>query len=211
MPGANTEQSFQTSWQQTASWAQGQGIKYNQYYPIYQQDSQRLISGQQPMSTAERERAIVAAANPQQAQQKTPSTSSNPFNIIGNTITDLRNIFTGIGDIAIHPLHNGLVDSLYNTFDLMTGAHKLHGGIAQDLGQLLTGTVLSWVPGAADLGTIVSADNTIDPLKLMTDPKGLEAEAQHPVSSLLDVLPIANKLAEVFRVASTVERGRRLG
>ena len=203
MPGQSADQKFQTSWQQTAAWAQGQGIKYNQYYPIYQQDSQRVLEHgvQGAMSQAEREYAIQAAANPQQAAQKTPSTSANPFNIIGNTITDLRNIFTGIGDIAIHPLHNGLVDGLYNTFDLMTGAHKLHGGLAQDLGQLLTGTVLSWVPGAADIGQVLEAPSLT---------QGIEGLAEHPISSLLDVSAIGGKLA-ALKVAGDAGFAERVG
>ena len=82
--------------------------------------------------------------------------AANPTNIIGNSITDLRNIFTGLGDIAIHPLHNGLVDSLYNTFDLLDGSHKLVGNTeAEKIGDALTSTVLSWIPGASDLGQIL--------------------------------------------------------
>ena len=120
---------FQQNWQQTAAWAQSKGIKYNDYYPIYQQDSQRLLQygSNATMSVAERERAIQAAANPNQAFQSTPSTAANPWNIIHNTITDARNVFTGLGDIVIHPLHNGLVDSVKNTFDLIDGSHKPKG------------------------------------------------------------------------------------
>jgi hypothetical protein len=210
MPSTSEVQSFHTSWNETAAWAQSKGIKYNDYYPIYQQDSQRLLSGEQPMSTAERERAIQAAANPNALTQQTPSTAANPTNIIGNTFTDLRNIFTGIGDIAIHPLHNGLVDSLYNTFDLMTGAHHLTGDAAQKLGEALTGTVLSWVPGASDLGQDMQADNSLNPADLLFNPKGLGALADHPVSSILDVLPILNKAAGL-KVAADAGFAERVG
>ena len=196
MPSASETQSFQQSWQQTAAWAQSKGIKYNQYYPVYQLDSQRLLSGSNPMSTAERERSIQAAANPQQAFQTTPSTSASPWNIIHNTITDARNIFTGLGDIAIHPLHNGLVDSVKNTFDLIDGSHKLQGNsLAEKVANGLSSTVLSWVPGVADLGTLMQADNSLNPVDLLFNPKGLESEAEHPISSILDILPLANKLA----------------
>lgn len=202
MAGQTGSEQFESSWSQTASWAQQQGYKYNQYYPVYQQDSQRYLNGGHTMSTAEREVAIQAAADPGQATQKTPSTSSNPWNIIGNTINDARNLFTGIGDIAIHPLHNGLVDSLYNSFDLLTGAHHLAGSDeAQKIGDALTSTVLSWIPGAADLGQVIGAQNSLDPLKLLTSTKGLSLLAEHPISSLLDVLPIANK-AVGLKVAS---------
>src|SRR5260221_7479031 len=115
MPQKSVIDSFHNSWNSTAAWAQSKGIKYNDYLPIYQQDSQRLLSGGFPMSQAERERAVVAAADVSKPTQATPSTAPRPGNVIGNTITDLRNIFTGIGDIAIHPLHNGLVDSIKNS------------------------------------------------------------------------------------------------
>ena len=210
MPAQPEIDKFQQSWNQTAGWAQSKGAKYNDYYPIYQQDSQRFIAGHNVMSQAERERAILAAADPQKASQATPSTSSSPWNIIGNAITDARNIFTGIGDIAIHPLHNGLVDSLYNTFDLMTGAHHLQGDMSQKVSELLTGTVLSWVPGAADLGTLVQADKSVNPLELLFNPKGLEAEAKRPISTILDILPLANKAA-AMKVAGDAGFAERVG
>jgi hypothetical protein len=210
MPAQPEIDKFQQSWNQTAGWAQTKGAKYNDYYPIYQQDSQRFLAGHNVMSQAERERAILAAANPQKATQATPSTSSSPWNIIGNAITDARNIFTGIGDIAIHPLHNGLVDSLYNTFDLMTGAHHLTGDASQKVSELLTGTVLSWIPGAADLGTLVQADKSVNPLELLFNPKGLEAEAQRPFSTILDILPLANKAA-AMKVAGDAGFAERVG
>ena len=40
---------FQQNWQQTAAWAQSKGIKYNDYFPIYQQDTQRLLQYGTPM------------------------------------------------------------------------------------------------------------------------------------------------------------------
>ena len=178
MASQSTLETFRNSWNQTAAWAQSKGIKYNDYFPIYQQDTQRLLQYGTPMSTAERERAIVAAADPSKATQSTPSTASNPSNVIGNSITDLRNIFTGLGDIAIHPLNNGLTDSVKNTFDLIDGDHKLTGTTGDKLGQLLTGTVLSFLPGAADVGTILKA-GSLD--------AGLELLAEHPIGSLLDL------------------------
>ena len=199
MASRNQLQTFQTSWNQTSAWAQSKGISYNSYYPIYQMDSQRLLSYSKPMSQAERERAVLAAGNPNAAQQATPSTASSPFNIVGNTVTDLRNIFTGIGDIAIHPLHNGLIDSVKNTFDLMDGSHHLTGGseLAR-LGDLLTSTVASWIPGVADIGTVMKSGSLIG---------GVEQLMEHPVSSWLDVLPLS-KLAggAMLKDANLAER-----
>src|SRR5271166_6454418 len=181
MPSQSDLQSFQNSWNQTASWAQSKGVGYNKYYPIYQMDTQRLLAGENTMSTAERERAIQAVANPNQATQATPSTASNPWNIIGNTITDARDIFTGLGDIVAHPLHNGLVDSVKNTFDLIDGSHHLTGSTgAAQLGDALTSTVLSWIPGVQDAGSVLQADPSIkNPWEYMTSRKGLSALADH--------------------------------
>ena len=204
---------FQQNWQQTAAWAQSKGIKYNDYYPIYQQDSQRLLQygSNATMSVAERERAIQAAANPNQAFQSTPSTAANPWNIIHNTITDARNVFTGLGDIVIHPLHNGLVDSVKNTFDLIDGSHKLTGNtLSSKVADLLGSTVLSWIPGVADVGQLVQADQSLDPFTLISDPKGLESLAEHPISSVLDILPVLNKFA-ALKVAGDASFAARAG
>ena len=179
----NQLQSFQKNWNTTAAWAHSQGIKYDSYYPVYQMDSKRLIQYGTQMSQAERERAILAAGNPNGVQQATPSTAHSPFNIVGNTITDLRNIFTGVGDIVIHPLHNGLVDSVKNTFDLLDGSHHLTGGSAlADLGQVMTDTVASWIPGMMDVGTVLQAKNPV---------LGFESLMEHPVQSLLDLSPLS--------------------
>lgn len=193
---ANTTglQNFQSSWQQTATWAQQKGIKYNQYYPVYQQDTQRFLQygANGTMSQAERERAIVAASNVGKATQPTPSTAPNPSNIIGNFETDARNIFTGLTGIVAHPLHNGLVDSVKNTWDLVTGSHHLTGGTdAAKLGDLLTSTVASWLPGTMDLGNVLKADpNISNPWQYVTSKKGFDYLAEHPISSALDIAPL---------------------
>ena len=211
MPTKDNVQKFQQKWQKASSWAQSQGIKYNDYYPIYQKDSQSLLAGYgQGMSQAELERALIAAGNIKQRSQATPSTQLHASNVLGNTVTDLRNIFTGIGNIVIHPLHNGITDSIKNTFNVLDGSHHLHGstGTAR-LGDALTSTVLSWIPGAADIGTVLQADPTL------SNAKGFEQLATHPVSSLLDVLPLAKPLALVkdeakaARVGMTVQEARK--
>lgn len=210
MPNRSTLDNFHNSWNQTAAWAQSKGVKYNDYYPIYQQDTQRLLQHGSPMSQADRERAVLAAGNVNVSTQKTPGTASNPSNVIGNTVTDLRNIFTGIGDIFIHPLHNGLVDSLKNTVDTMTGKHVLQGpNPTAQLGDALTSTVLSWIPGLYDIGTVLKADNGN-----LAGSSGLGLLAEHPVNSILDLLPLAKPLslvkdpATAGRVGMTLEQAQ---
>jgi hypothetical protein len=178
---------FRNSWNQTAAWAQSRGISYSDYYPVYQSDSQRLLKGQNVMSQAEREREIAGAANIKVAPQAVPSTTPAATNVIGNTITDLRNIFTGLGDVVIHPLHNGLVDQLVNTIGFIDGHYHPQGAtdIAK-LGDLLTNTVAAWVPGLSDVGTVLQAKDPI---------AGLEQLAEHPVTSLLDVSALVRPFA----------------
>ena len=220
MPGQPALDKFHNDWNQTAAWAQSKGVKYNQYLPIYQQDTQNFLQYGYGMSQAERERAIQAVANPNQATQLTPSTASNPANVIGNTITDARNIFTGLGDIVAHPLHNGLVDSVKNSFDLLDGSHKLTGSTdAAKFGDALTSTVLSWIPGVSDVGTVLQADpNISNPLQYLTSTKGLSALADHPLQSVFDILPFAKPLHFVSEEATaarfgadSVEAARKLG
>lgn len=180
-------QQFNSKWQQLQGYAQTHGIKYNQYYPVFQMDSQRLLQygGNATMSQAELEHALQAAADPSNVTQLTPSTAPNPSNVIHNTITDARNIFTGLGDIVIHPLHNGLADSIKNTWDLIDGSHHLQGKQeGAKIGDALTSTVLSWIPGAMDIGNVLKLDPTL------SGSAGAKYLAEHPISSLLDVAPV---------------------
>ena len=199
MPAQPEAEKFQSSWNQTAAWAQSHGIKYNQYFPIYQEDSQNFLTpGKTVMSQAEREKAIQAVANINKPTQLTPSTAPNPTNIIGNTITDARNIFTGLIGM-VNPEHNSIVDMFKNSFDDLTGAHHLAGNTdAAKLGDALTSTVLSFIPGALDVGRVLQADpNISNPWQYLTSKKGAEALAENPISSVLDILPITSKLTKV--------------
>jgi hypothetical protein len=75
-------QGFTQSWNKTAAWAQSQGIGYKDYYPVYQMDSARLLSGEEPMSNAERTRAILAASDPNNVSP-VPGNAPDPANIMG--------------------------------------------------------------------------------------------------------------------------------
>jgi hypothetical protein len=208
MPKYTQIQSFNSDWQKMAAWAQSQGISYDKYFPIWKADAARVQAGDYSMSNAERERAILAAHDPKTIQ-RVPQDNPNPWNIFGNVQTDLRNIFTGIGDIVIHPLHNGLVDPIKNTFDLFTGAHHLAGNsTGAKIGDALNNTVLSFLPGAADIGTVLQADPTalsFGPDKPGQDTAaGIRALAQHPLASVLDLLPVSKELG-------TLAAGGRIG
>ena len=208
MPTYSEIESFNHNWQKMSAWAQIQGVGYNTYYPIWKADAARLQSNNHAMSNAERERAILAAHDPSTIQ-KVPQDNPNPWNIVGNFQTDIRNIATGIGDIVIHPLHNGLVDPIKNTYGLFTGAHHLAGqSTAGKIADAASNTVLSFIPGVADIGTVLKADPTalsLGPDKPGTDTAaGFKALAQHPVASILDVIPLS-------KAVGTLAAGSKIG
>src|SRR5258707_14285402 len=88
-------EAFTQNWNKTVQWAKQQNIPYNVYYPIYQQDSQRLISTGSVMSEAERIRAIQAA-NGLNVSTALPTDAPKPANVVGNVKSNAANIFTGL-------------------------------------------------------------------------------------------------------------------
>jgi len=203
-------QSFEQDWNKTVAWAQTQGINRNSWYPIYQMDSARLLAGENPMSTSERTRAILAAHNPNEV---TPVASDkrDPTNIMGNTVTDLRNIFTGLSpnhlvanifdtvkDTVIHPS-----TFIRPTEEVLGGAlsgntKELKSGLEQAAGLTGPGSILSWLPGVYVAGEVAQG--------------GVGEVLSRPVSSFLDVAPFADtgeiiaRAAGASRAASLAER-----
>jgi len=187
---AKTElQSFTTSWNQTAAWAQTQGINRNSYYPIYQMDSARVLAGQTPMSQAERTRAILAAHNPNNVTP-VPGDKPSPTNILGNAVNDLRSIFTGLAPNHLIP---NIVDTVKNTIlhpstvikpigEILGGVasgnpNEVKSGFEQAAGLSGPGSILSWLPGVYVAGEFTQG--------------GLNEVLSHPVVGFLDVAPFA--------------------
>ena len=196
-------QQFTQNWSKTAAWAQGQGIKYNSYYPVYQMDSQRLLANESPMSNAERTRAILAASNPKDVTP-VPGDARDPTNIMSNTVTDLKNIFTGL-----EPTH--LVSNIFDTVknaivhpstwikplqDIAEG--KVKQGLELASGLKGPGSILSWLPGVYVGGLAAQG--------------GIGNVISHPVVSLMDVAPFApagrliDAAADASRTASIAEK-----
>jgi hypothetical protein len=187
---ARTElQSFTQSWNQTAAWAQTQGINRNSYYPIYQMDSARLLGGQAPMSQAERTRAILAAHNPNNVTA-VPGDKPDPTNIMGNAVNDLRSIFTGLAPNHLIP---NIFDTVKNTIlhpatvikpigniigGLASGnPNEIKTGFEQAAGLEGPGSILSWLPGVYVAGGLAQG--------------GISEVLSHPVVGFLDVAPFA--------------------
>jgi len=194
---------FATNWNKRVAWAQSQGINKNSYYPIYQMDSARLLAGESPMSNAEATRAILAASNPNNVTP-VPGDKPNPTNILGNTVSDLRNIFTGLAP-------NHLVTNIYDTVKsaitkpstwITPLADIAQGNIKQGLeaaaGLNGQNSILSWLPGVYVAGEIAQG--------------GVGEALSHPVVGFLDVAPFASAGrvieagADASRVASMADR-----
>ena len=194
---------FATDWNKRVAWAQSQGISKNSYYPIYQMDSARLLSGEQPMSNAEATRAILAASNPRNVTP-VPGDKPNPTNVLGNTVNDLRSIFTGLSP-------NHLVSNIFDTVKtavvhpssvIKPLADIAQGNVKQGLeaaaGLNGQNSILSWLPGVYVAGEIAQG--------------GVSEALSHPVVSFLDVAPFApagrviEAGADASRVASMADR-----
>lgn len=182
MAKKTVDQSFTSEWNKAAAWAQTQGISSNDYLPIYALDQQRLASGYSPMSAAERNRAILAAANPNLVQSA-PSDNPRPSNVFDNARADLGSIVTGL-----EPQHlvTGLFDTVSNTVKDVFDPRRIEGkNVDTTAANWLQNTLLSFVPGAYDLGAFIRADATGGASA------GFAALADHPLLSLLDVAPMS--------------------
>lgn len=171
-------ESFQLDWNKAVAWAQSQGIGPSAYMPVYQLDVNRLRNGSFPMSAAERNRAILAAHTPTQVvdQGPTPRHPGSPFAILDNLMATAKGLFTGL----IH-----LPQELWHTADSTVHAIMHPASLeaktpGATIGNWLSTTLLSFIPGAADLGAV---------LKQSSPAEGLAYLAEHPITSILDVLP----------------------
>lgn len=197
MAKRSTVDSFTTNWNKIASWAQASGIPSTAYLPIYQMDVQRLQApGSYVLSQAQRHVAVLAAQNPNNVPSA-PTDNPQPSNVFGNARHDLGLIVTGL-----EPTHlvSGLFDTVKNTVDAIAAPKREEG---KDMGitaaNWLQNTLLSFVPGAYDIGTVLRADPTL------SGDQGFKALADHPLMSLLDVLP-----ADAGGVLSKIGAGEAL-
>lgn len=205
------EQSFDSAWQKAQAWASSNGIGMNSILPVYQMDLTRVQNGEYQMGAAERNLAILAAHNPNQVSSA-PTDNPNPSNVIGNAVSDAGKIATGIEGIFTGSFEKQVWNSAKASVNPVAqerhGAGTL-GDIGGTIGNWLNNTLLSFAPGAADLGTILQHDPT-----LSTNAGG-EALAQHPLVSLLDLMPgeggfgerLAGKLGATGVAAKLAERG----
>lgn len=179
-PSKSAAQGFSTEWQKAAAWAASQGIPSSSYIPVFQLDQQRLASYGVPMSVGERTRAIIAANNPNDVTSA-PTDNPSPSNVLGNARRDLGMVMTGLEP---QKLLANLFDTTKNTIQDIANPDRLKGksgGLT--VANWLQNTLLSFVPGAYDIGTVLRADPTL------SGDQGFKALAKDPLISLLDVVP----------------------
>ena len=166
---------YDTDWAKIKGWAASQkGVTSTAVANVQNLDATRLTSGYYPMSNAERTRAILAASG-MNYNTALPTDNPSPSNIIGNTISNVRGIATGLMPTR---LFSNIFDTLKNTVEDIT----VPGHLAKEGGLegALTNSALSWLPGAYDVGTFLKAGGGM---------KGIDALMTQPVTSVLDVMP----------------------
>ena len=198
-------QTFTNDWNQTVAWAQGQGIDPASYMPVYQLDLNRFQAGEHAMGRAERNLAILAAHNPRQVTS-VPSDNPNPTSVFGNVVADAGKVATGLAGIFTGSFEKQVWHSAQATIRGIEHPASLRGRTpGGTVANWLNDTLLSFVPGAADIGTVLKADPTL------SGSAGLKALFQHPLISALDLLPGGEgMIARGARYAGAVELAARL-
>jgi hypothetical protein len=174
MATKTSAQDFTKKWS-TIAGQFGSQVPYPVLNQVYQLDRQHLQSQGYDYSQTELENMIASAAS---GKSITAPPDQGGGNFFSNVLGDVKSIGTGLmglvktglGDIE-HPSHIGAQVST----------------IWRDPNAVLQNVV----PGLADIETVLKADPHL------TGSKGAEKLLQHPVTSVLDVLPIGKALGAV--------------
>lgn len=203
----NGVQEFTSSWSKTVQWAKQSGIPQSSYYPVYQMDSQRMLSTGSGMSEAERIRAIQAAAGLNYSNAL-PTDVHSDSSVVANVKSNAANIFTGLNPVS---LVKNIFDTVTNTVEHPSSVYgifltKSAGFNGKELAANMDKYVLqphsiwSWVPGLADVA------------ELFQGKKGVNNLAQNPLTALLDVLPLGHDIPKVLAETDKgAEIANRLG
>jgi hypothetical protein len=195
-------QTFNADWEKAIAFAQQHGIGSKDLLPIYQQDAQRMANYGTPMSIAERNRALLAAKNPNNVTP-VPSDKPNPSSFLGNFRSNLANIFTGLAPNHLIPnIVHSAVNAVVHPQSWLHPIEEVGQGVATgNIGEVRTGieaagsanSILNWVPGVYDLAQLSKG--------------GVDALLTQPVTAFLDVAPFA----PAGRVLSLATNEMRMG
>lgn len=174
-------ETFNLGWQKSIAWAETQGIGPSSYMPVYQLDLTRLKNGEYPMSAGERNREILATYTPRNVTPA-PGTSPSAGNVISNLANTAKNLFLGLLRAPEELWH-----SAGQTIRAIEHPASLNArSIGGTIGNWLNDTLLAFLPGASDIGTVLQHDPNL------SGDQGFIALADHPLSSLLDMIPFGD-------------------
>lgn len=185
-------QEFTSSWSKTVQWAKQSGIPQSAYYPVYQLDSQRLLTGS-PMSESDRIRAIQAAAGLNYSSAL-PTDTHSDSSVVTNVKSNAANIFTGLNPVG---LVKNIFDTVTNSVEHPSSVYgifmtKSAGFNSKELAANMDKYVLaphsiwSWVPGLADVA------------ELFQGKKGINQLAENPLTALLDIAPLGHDIPKIL-------------
>jgi hypothetical protein len=171
-------QSFDSAWQKATSWATSQGIGMNSILPVYSLDVTRINNGEYQMGAAERNLSILAAANPRNVSSNpsdSPASPYTPSGFFSDAVSDAGKIATGIAGIFTGSFERQIYDSAKATYEGVVHPASLDAPtMGGTISNWLNNTLLSFIPGASDLGTLVK--------------KGPTALLEHPLLSAMDLM-----------------------
>lgn len=174
MPTKSSAENFTRKWG-TISSQFGNTVPYPVLNQVYQLDRQHLETSGYDYSQTELEQMIGSAASGKSITAPQQSTGGN---FLSNTLSDVAGIGRGL---------MGLVDTGLHDIEHPTHIGSQVSAIWRDP----KAAAANLVPGAADIETVLQADPHLQ------NAKGLEALLKHPVSSVLDVLPLAKGLGSI--------------
>jgi len=226
---SSTLQLAQQNWNRRAAQFAQAGIHPGQWQQLYQRDIQGVYQGGQPMSDAEIYAGIQSAVQPTPAiQDPQPQHGGHGFlsgvlDVVGNIPHDIGGIITGFPAAIAHTAAH-FPSELNNTVSLvehlasgdstwlqsngyLNKGENLHSGWSE-FGQILRAMnangskqLLPFIPGLSDLAN-------------MTSKQGRNVLMQHPVGSMLDVLPEVGwlgKMSVAGRDFSLAAQASRMG
>ena len=168
-------ESFIQGWNKTVSWAKQNGIPYSAYYPVYQADSQKMITSSSGMGEAERIHAIEAAAGLNYSNAL-PTDVHSPTAVLPNIKQNASSIFTGLNPFGII---GNVWDTVKNTVEHpSTITAPLFSVAAEQQIPYTQHDIWNLVPGVTDIALLAGGK------------KGAAQLAENPISSLIDVVPL---------------------
>jgi hypothetical protein len=220
MANKSAYQNFQTGWSQAVSYANSNNISKSAWYPVYQQDSSRLINYGYGMSQGERINAIRSAAGlkPTQLPSDNPSPTNVPENIYHNAqslfsatnlVHGISNLWDSVVGAVAHPYSEVFKPALDLEHIFATGGTGAEGQAAKTD---FADTVLGQHGHSPDSIWGAAVPGAYDAAELFTGKAGLRQLADNPLYTVMDAIPIGRIPMEILgRTATGAALADRIG